>query len=92
MRNLRSKDPAADEPGYKIPDGGGFRLVTCPQYPDEIISFIGMAMMVWNLGAIFVIAIDISNLVSRALYTHRWLKKNFEKYPETPKAITSSIL
>ena len=92
LRNLRSKNPTTDEPRYKIPYGGGFRFVTCPQYLGEIISFIGFATMTWNLGAVFVIAITVGNLVPRALYTHRWFIKNFSGYPKNRKAIIPFLL
>lgn len=92
LRNLRSRNPSPDEPRYKVPYGGGFKWVTCPQYLGEIISFIGIAVMTWNLGAIFVLAITIANLVPRALYTHKWFHKKFEDYPKERKAIFPYIL
>lgn len=92
LRNLRSKNPSVDEPRYKIPYGGGFKFVTCPQYLGEIISFIGLATMTWNLGAVFVIAITIGNLVPRAQYTHKWFKKTFDNYPPERKAIIPYVL
>ena len=84
--------PDVNEPRYKIPYGWGFKFVTCPQYLGEIISFIGIAVMTWNLGAGFVIAITIGNLVPRAKYTHKWFKKNFPDYPKERKAIVPYIL
>lgn len=87
VRNLRSRSPAPDEPRYRIPYGFGFRFVTCPQYLGEIIAFIGFAIMVWHLGALFVVAISAANLVPRALYTHRWFQKEFPDYPPDRKAI-----
>ncbi|MCP4299410.1 MAG: 3-oxo-5-alpha-steroid 4-dehydrogenase [Gammaproteobacteria bacterium] len=92
LRNLRSKNPSPDEPRYKIPYGGGFKFVTCPQYLGEITSFIGIAVMTWNLGALFVLAITIANLVPRALYTHRWFHKNFDDYPKERKAVIPYLL
>ena len=81
LRNLRSKNPVPDEPRYKIPYGGGFKWVTCPQYLGEILSFVGIAVMTWNLGAMFVLAITIGNLLPRAVVTHNWFKKKFDDYP-----------
>ena len=92
LRNLRSKTPGPDEPRYKIPYGGGFRFVTCPQYLGEIISFVGLAVMTWNLGAGFVIAITMGNLIPRAVYTHKWFNKNFDNYPKERKAIIPYVL
>ena len=92
LRNLRSPNPSPDEPRYKIPYGGGFRFVSCPQYLGEILSFAGFAIMAWNLGAVFVLAMTAGNLIPRAIYTHRWFHKNFEDYPAERKAIIPGIL
>ena len=92
LRNLRSKNPRPDEPRYKIPYGGAFKWVTCPQYLGEITAFVGFAIMTWNLGAVFVIAITVANLVPRALYTHRWFNKHFSDYPKERKAIVPYLL
>ncbi len=91
LRNLRSKNPSPDEPRYKIPYGGGFKFVTCPQYLGEILSFTGFAVMTWNLGAVFVLAMTMGNLIPRAYYTHRWFHKNFENYPKERKAVIPFI-
>ena len=92
LRNLRSPNPSPDEPRYKVPHGGLFRFVSCPQYFGEILSFTGFAVMTWNLGAVFVLAMTAGNLIPRALFTHRWFRKNFEDYPSQRKAIIPYIL
>jgi 3-oxo-5-alpha-steroid 4-dehydrogenase 1 len=92
LRNLRSPNPSPEEPRYKIPYGGGFRFVSCPQYLGEILSFTGFAIMAWNLGAVFVLAMTAGNLIPRAIYTHRWFHKNFDDYPAERKAIIPGIL
>lgn len=92
LRNLRSKHPSPDEPRYKIPYGGFFKWVSCPQYLGEILSFTGFALMTWNLGAVFVLAMTVGNLVPRAIYTHRWFKKNFDEYPASRRAIFPGLL
>lgn len=92
LRNLRSKTPTPDEPRYKIPHGGFFKFVSCPQYLGEIISFVGLAVMTWNLGAVFVIAVTAANLIPRALITHKWFNKQFEDYPQQRKAIFPYVL
>ena len=92
LRNLRSPNPNPDEPRYKIPYGGGFRFGSCPQYLGEVLSFTGFAIMAWNLGAVFVLAMTAGNLIPRAIYTHRWVHKKFEDYPAERKAIIPGIL
>ena len=92
LRNLRSRNPQPDEPRYRVPFGGGFRWVSCPQYLGEILSFTGFAIMVWNLGAVFVLAMTAGNLIPRALATHRWFQKTFSDYPSERKAIFPGVL
>ena len=92
QRNLRSKKPTPDEPRYKIPYGGGFKFVSCPQYLGEMMAFLGFAVMTWNLGALFVLAMTMANLIPRALYTHKWFKKNFPEYPSERKAVIPFLL
>jgi len=87
LRNLRSKTPDPSAPRYKIPYGGMFKWVSCPQYLGEILSFTGFAIMTWNLGAVFVLAITVGNLAPRAFYTHKWFIKNFDEYPKERKAL-----
>jgi len=92
LRNLRSTNPSPDDPRYKIPYGGGFKFVSCPQYLGEVLSFTGFAIMTWNLGAVFVLAMTAANLIPRAMYTHKWYKKHFEDYPSNRKAIIPFLL
>jgi 3-oxo-5-alpha-steroid 4-dehydrogenase 1 len=91
LRNLRSKKPDPSEPRYKIPYGGFFKWVSCPQYLGEILSFTGFAIMTWNLGAVFVLAITVGNLAPRAMVTHKWFLKNFDDYPKERKALIPYI-
>lgn len=92
LRNLRSPNPTPDEPRYKIPYGGGFRWVSCPQYLGEITAFVGFAIMTWNLGAAFVVAITVANLVPRAITTHKWFQTKFDDYPADRKTVIPYIL
>jgi len=39
-----------------------------------------------------VLAMTVGNLGPRALYTHRWFKKNFDDYPAERKAVIPYIL
>ena len=48
--------------------------------------------MTLNLVAVFVLAMTAGNLIPRALYTHRWFRKNFDEYPPERKAIFPKLL
>lgn len=92
IRNLRPKNPAPDEPRYKIPFGGAFKWVSSPQYLGELTSFLGLAIMSWNLGFVFILLVTAANLIPRAIVTHGWYKKTFDDYPPERKAVFPGIL
>jgi len=76
---------------YVLPYGGLFRYISAPNYFGEILEWIGYAMIVQTFsGWIFVIS-TISNLLPRAIQTHRWYKTKFENYPKERKAIVPFI-
>jgi len=80
------------ETGYKIPGGGLFDFVSCPNLLGEIIEWTGFAIMCWNLAALSFLAWTIANLVPRALSHHKWYKQQFENYPARRKAIIPFVL
>ncbi len=88
LRNLRKPG----ETGYKVPYGGGYQWVSCPNYLAEIIEWTGWAILTWSLaGAAFAIY-TIANLLPRALQHHRWYKSQFAEYPADRKAIIPYLL
>ena len=91
LRNLRSRNPKPDDPRYKIPYGGMFRYVSSPQYLGEITSFLGLSIMTWSLGFVFILLITIANLVPRAVLTHKWYQETFDNYPAGRKAIIPKL-
>ena len=82
LRNLRSKNQSADEPRYKIPYGGLFKYVTCPQYFGEILSFLGFTIMTWGLGFLYIFAVTFLNLVPRAKDTHALVPQTISRLPQ----------
>jgi steroid 5-alpha reductase family enzyme len=91
--NILIKLRAPGETGYKIPHGGLFRYVSCPNYLGEIVEWIGFAMMAWSLpGAIYATWVSLT-LFSTALVTHRCYREQFEdSYPENRKAIAPYLV
>lgn len=85
VRNLRDKNTPAAE--YRIPFGGGFRLVTSPTYLGEIIAWSGFAVLTWALPGVVIVLITAGNLIPRALGTHRWYQQRFADYPADRKAL-----
>jgi 3-oxo-5-alpha-steroid 4-dehydrogenase 1 len=73
--------------GYKIPYGGLFKYVSCPNFLGEIISWAGFALVAFNLPALSFLIWTLVNLITRALDHHRWYIKEFPEYPKERKAI-----
>ena len=78
--------------GYRIPYGGLFKYVSCPNFTGEIISWAGFALAVFNLPALSFLVWTCVNLISRAKDHHRWYIKQFPWYPGERKAIFPFIL
>ncbi|HHJ09949.1 MAG TPA: DUF1295 domain-containing protein [Bacteroidetes bacterium] len=77
---------------YKIPYGGLFRYVSCPNYLGEIMEWSGFALMAWNLPALAFAVWTFANLVPRALNHQAWYQRTFPAYPKERKALIPFIL
>jgi steroid 5-alpha reductase family enzyme len=80
------------ETGYRIPEGGWFRYVSCPNHLGEIIEWTGFAILTWSLPGLSFAWWTIANLAPRALGHHRWYKTQFEDYPPARKAIIPGVI
>ena len=78
--------------GYKIPYGGLFKYVSCPNFFGEIISWAGFALVAFNLPALSFLIWTIINLSTRALDHHRWYIKEFPEYDKDRKALIPFLL
>lgn len=78
--------------GYKIPYGGLFKYVSCPNFFGEIISWAGFTLVAFNLPALSFLIWVLINLITRALDHHRWYFKEFPEYPRERKAIIPCLL
>lgn len=88
LRNLRK--PGED--GYKIPHGGLYKYVSCPNYLGEIMEWTGWALATWSLPGIAFALWTLANLVPRAMSHHTWYQEKFEGYPKERKALIPGIL
>jgi 3-oxo-5-alpha-steroid 4-dehydrogenase 1 len=77
---------------YKVPQGGLFRWVSCPNYLGEIVEWCGFALATWSLVGLSFAAWTFANLAPRAFSHHRWYRDNFEDYPEERKALFPYII
>jgi len=87
LRGLRGPG----ETGYKIPRGGAFRWVTCPNYSGEIIEWVGFALASWCLPAFAFVVWTLSNLVPRARLHHAWYREKFADYPAERRALVPRV-
>ncbi|MBL7062133.1 MAG: DUF1295 domain-containing protein [Dehalococcoidia bacterium] len=87
LRNLRKPD----ESGYKIPYGGLYRWISCPNYFGEIITWIGWAVATWSLPGLAFAVWTIANLVPRARAHHIWYREHFSDYPTERKALMPGV-
>jgi len=83
LRSLRSPG----ETGYKIPYGGLYRFVSCPNYLSEIVMWIGWALATWCWPAALFALWTVANLAPRARAHHQWYQQKFEDYPAERKAL-----
>lgn len=83
LRNLR----APGETGYKVPYGGAYRWVSCPNYLGELMEWAGFAIAVWSLPALAFFVWSVSNLAPRARAHHRWYTETFPDYPPERRAL-----
>ncbi len=82
----------AGENSYKIPYGGGYRYVSCPNYLGEMMEWGGWTLACWNLGALAFLVWTVANLAPRAIKTHRWYRDRFSDYPPKRKALLPFIV
>jgi len=77
---------------YKIPNGGLYCWVSCPNYLGEIIQWSGWALATWSLPGLSFALWTAANLVPRAVSHHQWYKVQFRDYPPVRKAIIPGVL
>jgi protein-S-isoprenylcysteine O-methyltransferase Ste14 len=83
LQRLRSNGST----GYRIPRGGLYRWVSCPNYLGEIIEWTGFAILTWSLPGLLFAVWTFANLAPRAVANHRWYRQHFPDYPKTRKAL-----
>ena len=89
-RLIRLRRPG--DAAYRVPRGGGFRFVTCPNYLGEIIEWAGWALASRSPAALAFAVFTVANLAPRALAHHRWYRAEFPDYPSERKALIPFLL
>ncbi len=88
LRRLR----APGQSGYRVPYGGLFRRVSCPNYLGEIVEWVGWALATWSLAGLAFAVYTAANLAPRALDHHRWYRTTFADYPASRRALIPYVL
>ncbi|HEX7365412.1 MAG TPA: DUF1295 domain-containing protein [Dehalococcoidia bacterium] len=87
LRSLRRPG----ESGYKIPMGGLYRWISCPNYFGEMLAWTGWAVATWSLPGLAFAVFTAANLAPRARAHHLWYKQQFADYPPQRKALVPAI-
>jgi 3-oxo-5-alpha-steroid 4-dehydrogenase 1 len=87
LRELRKPG----ESGYKVPVGGLYKLVSCPNYLGEILEWTGWAIATWSLPGLMFALYTAANLLPRAKANHKWYRETFADYPAERKAVFPGI-
>lgn len=87
LRNLRQPG----ETDYKIPHGGLYRYISCPNYFGEIVEWSGWALATWSLPGLAFAVWTFANLAPRAWSHHKWYHEKFSDYPLDRKALIPGI-
>ena len=83
LRGLR----APGETGHRIPQGGLYRWVSCPNYLGEILEWVGFAVLSWSLAGLAFAVWTVANLAPRAWTHHRWYRDRFPDYPSSRRIL-----
>ncbi len=89
-RNLRSLRKEG-EASYRIPFGGLYRFVSCPNYLGEIVEWCGWALATWSPAGLAFAVWTIANLAPRAYFNHRWYREHFPDYPSERRALVPGL-
>lgn len=84
------KNKASGE--YKIPTGGLYKWISCPNYFGETLEWCGWALATWSLPGLSFALWTAANLIPRALSNHAWYKKTFPDYPSERKAVIPFVM
>jgi protein-S-isoprenylcysteine O-methyltransferase Ste14 len=87
---IRLREPG--ETDYKIPRGGLFELVSCPNYLGEIVEWSGWALATWSLPGLAFALWTAANLGPRARTHHAWYRSRFPDYPSRRRALIPFLL
>lgn len=87
LRDLRQPG----EIDYKVPHGGLYEYISCPNYFGEILEWFGWAIATWSMAGLTFAVWTFANLAPRALSHHKWYHEKFSEYPVERKALIPGV-
>lgn len=79
------------ETGYRIPRGGLYEYISCPNYLGEILEWFGWAIATWSLAGLTFAIWTLANLAPRAWSHHKWYRSHFPDYPQNRRALLPGL-
>jgi protein-S-isoprenylcysteine O-methyltransferase Ste14 len=89
--DILSKLRQHGDAGYKIPQGGMYRWISCPNYFGEIVIWTGWAIATWSLAGLSFAMWTAANLAPRAKSHNKWYREQFTDYPASRKALIPGV-
>jgi hypothetical protein len=87
LRRLRTQGG-----GYRIPRGGLYEWISCPNYFTETVQWLAFAAAAWSPAGLAFAAFTAANLWPRAIAHHRWYHRTFPDYPARRRAVIPWLL
>lgn len=75
------------ETGYKVPRGGLYRFISCPNYFGEIVEWCGFALASWSPAGLAFALWTAANLGPRARSHHQFYRDRVPGYPTERRAL-----
>ncbi|AGL16596.1 methyltransferase [Actinoplanes sp. N902-109] len=88
LRGLRTTTGS----GYRIPYGGLYRWVSCPNYLGEMVQWAGWALATWSPAGLAFALYTVANLAPRAIDHHAWYHRCFPEYPARRRALVPYVI
>jgi hypothetical protein len=80
------------ETTYSVPAGGGYALVSMPNYLGELLEWGSWALATQSLAGLSFFLFTFANLVPRAVSNHKWYRATFPDYPPGRRAVIPWVL